>query len=151
MAGGVLREALNRIGLIVIAAGLAATGCEQRSTQRHANQPLEPTPEAIATAVNPADFQCLAPEALRTEPVGSEAIWARWRHWAICDYDAAKAAQYLDILVARDDPHALRFKGESLRNRDPIESNRLLRRAERFGWREPTYQNEINKLATPPS
>jgi len=127
-----------RFGALALLAG--AVACER---------PPEPT-APVPTAVNPSDAFCLEPEILRAEPVALDAVWARWRHWAICDHDAVKAAQYLDILVARDDPNALRFKGESLRRSDPVESDRLLRRAERFGWREPTLQNEINKLATPP-
>ena len=148
MVGGVLRSAVNRLGLIAVAAGLTVAGCDPAEPR---TQPVEPTPEAMAAAVNPADIWCLEPETLRVEPIASDAVWARWRHWAICDYDARKAAHYLDILVARDDPDALRAKGESLRNSDPVESDRLLRRAERFGWREPTFRDEINKLATPPA
>ncbi|MBU4039919.1 MAG: hypothetical protein KJ690_03125 [Alphaproteobacteria bacterium] len=141
---------MNRIGLIAIAAGLATAACDQRPAENQRSSPRQPSSEAVAMAVNPADSWCLEPEALRTEPVGSEAIWARYRHWRLCDYDARQADRYLDILVRRDDPDALHARSVQQSRKDPVESARLMKRARQLGWRERTQRDEMNRLATPP-
>lgn len=129
---------------------LAVTGaCEAPDAKPKAEPEAAFVPDP--TAVNASDSFCLDPAVLRGEPSDREAIWARYHHWTLCDYDARKANQYLDTLVGSEDPGALVVKSMQVRDHDPDESALLLRRARELGWRRHVRQDERNELATPPS
>ncbi len=148
MAGSRVRGAVITRSLLLTL--LLATGACEREAVRPKAEPMGaamPDP----TAVNPSDAFCLGPEALRAEPIGSEAIRARYRHWTLCDYNLEKATPYLDALVAENDPAALHEKGLLLRDIDPAEAARLQAQAERLGWRQRTRRDEMDAIATPPS
>lgn len=143
-----MRGAVIARGLLLTL--LLVTGACEREAVRPKAEPVEaamPGP----TAVNASDVFCLGPEALRTEPIGSEAIRARYRHWTLCDYNREKATPYLDALVAENDPVALHEKSLLLRDTDPTEAARLKAQAERLGRRQQTRQDEMDALAKPPS
>ena len=137
-----MRAALTRMHVVAAAlfAGLAA--CDQ-AIDRSAGDRTNVATVAVSQTLNApddgavaiADGMCLDPVALSAEPVGTDAIWKRYSHWSICDYDPERAGRYLDMLVERNDPVAIHSKSVLLEKRDPEESERLRRRAEALGYR----------------
>lgn len=145
-----MRAAVTRFaGVLILAVLTSLTACDRGPAEPVASQhtPAGPTDGAVTTT----DGLCLDPAVLRVEPVDREAIWARYLHWYVCDYDPGRAMRYLDMLVARNDPAAIHGKSVMLERTNPEESERLERRARALGWRERTRQDEMNELATPPS
>ncbi|HEY0600280.1 hypothetical protein [Brevundimonas sp.] len=123
----------------------ALFGCDRDAAESSAAPVEQAGP--IAKAVTPSDTSCLKAEELRAEPVGTEAIRERYRHWTLCDYNPDTAEPYLDLLVRRNDPVALHTRSVLLTKTDPEESERLRRRAEELGYRPWTREQEMREIA----
>ena len=109
------------------------TGCSQPAVKSPASDDRSP-PEASASAVLPADSWCLPVVELNQEPRAAGEVKRRYQHWLLCDYDRTRALRYLDILVARNDPWALREKGVLIMASDPAAGRRFIERSAALGY-----------------
>lgn len=125
---------------------LALAAC-QDSGNREVKRSPAPDAEALRTAVVPSDSWCLDTSELAVEPTETGAVWRRYHHWLLCDYDRPKALRYLDVLVARNDPVAVHEKSVLVQDTDPEQSARLREQAEQLGYRRRTRMDAIRELA----
>jgi hypothetical protein len=84
--------------------------------------------------VTPANGYCLSDTQDFSLGMTSEALWAHYRHFLVCDYDDEKSLQYLDELVRREDPAALREKGVRLQSTNPELGLALIEESARLGY-----------------
>lgn len=82
----------------------------------------------------PANSYCLSALQDFSPRMSSEALWAHYRHFLVCDFDDKRSMPYLDELVRRRDPAALREKGVRLRETDPEAGLSLIQESARLGY-----------------
>lgn len=111
---------------VTLAAALIVSGCDREQAVSHkANERSDPTPSNAYCLENPM------PVSSERTP---EELWELYRHYAVCDYDKVLSDRALDELVARDDPAALLFKGETVRRQNPEAGLAYMRRAADLGY-----------------
>ena len=99
----------------------------------------------------PSDTFCLSASELAKEPVSNADIRARYYHWNLCEYDRARMMEFLDRLVAQDDPWALRAKGVHILRDDPREGRRLIERSAALGHEPAKRTLNVIDQAKPPT